>query len=544
MGANGGREQKKTAVLAALLGHVAGAASGHRGAKSWQALVDLVESAPVQRPPVDDGSGSGVAPGPAGAPAAETGPALLTVLRQAPHDPAGARKLARWLLGTAAADPRFQADFTRWRNSLRRVEESLRTPPVRPDGTPSAVTPPQTPVIPPVPVAPAGHGAALPTWVRWCVVAGLATVVFVVVVWIAGALVLPSLLKDSADRWVVASSLGVAVTAVVAAWGPVLTGAGDHDTAREPLPAVPYSWPPDSGAAGDRPGAVSPGGIQLSGAGGGNQVVITGNRTTVSFGLQSRALVAVVVLALAVAGTTTFVSIRYPHSTDGGAGQTSPQSEGAKTVSGPLTATTIIGSLQTSTRHYYWPRSEASLSSALAAGHAVPAEPGISELDDTITITLQTAGDEAVLIKAIRVVRLRRGTAPQAGLFVDVPCEGCGAQAVPRLFSTRLDDQIPTVVPEASETPGAYYYVTAGSPEEFQVDVVTHHCDCTFDLALDWIDQGVDRSTVLNNGGLHFHTLGSDALSWYRDFSPGGTASVLVPQAAPTDPATQSAPGQ
>jgi hypothetical protein len=380
----------------------------------------------------------------------------------------------------------------------------------------------------------------LPGWARWLLVVGLATAVFVVTVWVAGALILPSLLKDSADRWVVASSLGVAITAVLAAWGPVFADAGSRDRAQEPVPVAPYATSPYAtspyaGATDDHPGAVPPGGIQLTGARRGNQVVITGNRTTVSFGLQSRALIAVVVLALAVAGTTTFVSLRFPPSANGSPGEPSPHSDAARTTSGSITATTSVGGPETST-HYYWPGSEDVLNTALTSGHSLTTESGISELASTITITLQTASTEAVLIKGMRVVNVQRRTNPRAGLFVNVPCNNCGAHGDTRYFSIRLDDRSPQVVADASGTPGGYYYVTAGSPEEFQIGVIDHSCDCTFDLAVDWIDQGTDRSTLLSNAGLHFHTMGSDGLPWYRAFTPGGAASVLVPQAAPTDP--------
>ena len=54
---------------------------------------------------------------------------------------------------------------------------------------------------------------------RWAV-AGLVTVVsFVAVTWIAGALVLPSMLSDGAVRWGLASSLGVALATLAALWG-------------------------------------------------------------------------------------------------------------------------------------------------------------------------------------------------------------------------------------------------------------------------------------------------------------------------------------
>lgn len=55
--------------------------------------------------------------------------------------------------------------------------------------------------------------------IRWCV-AGLITVASsAVVIWVAGAFVLPAMLKSDADRWVVAAALGGAVAAIVALCG-------------------------------------------------------------------------------------------------------------------------------------------------------------------------------------------------------------------------------------------------------------------------------------------------------------------------------------
>ncbi|MFD0167041.1 hypothetical protein ACFVJH_23260 [Streptomyces decoyicus] len=54
---------------------------------------------------------------------------------------------------------------------------------------------------------------------RWAV-AGLATVVaFAVPVWLCGAVVLPSLLKDPAIRWALASALGTVMASLAAVWG-------------------------------------------------------------------------------------------------------------------------------------------------------------------------------------------------------------------------------------------------------------------------------------------------------------------------------------
>ncbi len=55
--------------------------------------------------------------------------------------------------------------------------------------------------------------------VRW-LLGGLVTVAaFTLVVWVCGALVLPSLLKDPGIRWGIAVGLGAAVASLAALWG-------------------------------------------------------------------------------------------------------------------------------------------------------------------------------------------------------------------------------------------------------------------------------------------------------------------------------------
>jgi hypothetical protein len=57
---------------------------------------------------------------------------------------------------------------------------------------------------------------------------------FGIAVWVAGAFVLPPLMRSAADRWVVAAGLGVAVAASAALWGQWwATQEGRPDTAGE-----------------------------------------------------------------------------------------------------------------------------------------------------------------------------------------------------------------------------------------------------------------------------------------------------------------------
>jgi hypothetical protein len=75
--------------------------------------------------------------------------------------------------------------------------------------------------------------------VRWGV-AGLVTIAaFAVVTWVAGDFVLTAVLKSQADRWVVASALGVAVAALTALWGHSWAGEETADAGNAGGPAEP-----------------------------------------------------------------------------------------------------------------------------------------------------------------------------------------------------------------------------------------------------------------------------------------------------------------
>jgi hypothetical protein len=87
---------------------------------------------------------------------------------------------------------------------------------------------------------------------RW-LVAGVVTVAaFGVSLWLCGAVVLPSMLKSGADRWVVAAGLGVAVAAVAALWGAWWAG-------REPAAAPADPGGRSVSAGGDISGIASTG---------------------------------------------------------------------------------------------------------------------------------------------------------------------------------------------------------------------------------------------------------------------------------------------
>ncbi|MFD8566660.1 hypothetical protein [Streptomyces sp. NPDC059639] len=65
--------------------------------------------------------------------------------------------------------------------------------------------------------------------------AGLATAAaFAVPVWLCGAVVLPSLLKDPAIRWSLATALGAALASLVVLWGHGFATRGQGTTGQTP----------------------------------------------------------------------------------------------------------------------------------------------------------------------------------------------------------------------------------------------------------------------------------------------------------------------
>lgn len=82
------------------------------------------------------------------------------------------------------------------------------------------------------------------------VVAGLVTVAtFAVVTWVCGAFVLPSMLDSGADRWVVASALGVALAGLAALWGHGFATGTEAKPSPPPTPSVSVNVP-GAGAVG------------------------------------------------------------------------------------------------------------------------------------------------------------------------------------------------------------------------------------------------------------------------------------------------------
>lgn len=88
--------------------------------------------------------------------------------------------------------------------------------------------------------------------VRWSAAALVVAGVFAVTVWVSGTFVLPLVLASSADRWVVAAGLGVAVAALAALWGQSWATLEGHETPGGDEEPCGAHAPPEGSMTGDR----------------------------------------------------------------------------------------------------------------------------------------------------------------------------------------------------------------------------------------------------------------------------------------------------
>ena len=63
---------------------------------------------------------------------------------------------------------------------------------------------------------------------RWCVAVIVTAAVFGASAWLVGAVILPHVVEDHGDRWMIATALGVAIAALAGAWGYSFAGREDE----------------------------------------------------------------------------------------------------------------------------------------------------------------------------------------------------------------------------------------------------------------------------------------------------------------------------
>ncbi|HEY3503359.1 MAG TPA: hypothetical protein VGN37_11325 [Actinocatenispora sp.] len=129
-----------------------------------------------------------------------------------------------------------------------------------------------------------------------------------------------------------------------------------------------------------------------------------------------------------------------------------------------------------------------------------------------ITITVQSAQSESVLVTGMSVVVRRRTAAPTRGVFVS--SGECGAHVDVRLFETDLAHRPVAVTPQEGSADFPFT-VSRTDPEVFRLDVADRIDHCVFDVRIDWTSQGHAGHTELTNHGRHYELTGVGRLPAY-----------------------------
>ena len=133
-----------------------------------------------------------------------------------------------------------------------------------------------------------------------------------------------------------------------------------------------------------------------------------------------------------------------------------------------------------------------------------------------IEIVVTTNSSEAIPVGLPQVAVQVRGPEPTGDLGITPgPPEG-GGQSEGTLLHTDIDSRAPVTLPGPSGTAQdrpslIYYWVTAGSPEVFILQVTDMRYDCFFDLKMTYQAAGHNRIITLNDNGSYFHMIGSSA---------------------------------
>lgn len=291
-------------------------------------------------------------------------------------------------------------------------------------------------------------------------------------------------------------------------------------------------------------GSPDPGSGAVSIGGDSSGVTVTGDNANVrQYQSPSRAVVVTAfVVALAVAASIVWAILgrgpdgsaaddpNHPASTSGAG--LSPSDD----VQASTTWCLNGNSCPVSNGDYYWSGSAARLNSALAGVTGLNSLSGLSPVgSDQMLITVQSASNESVLLTGLHVVVRHRSPNPGTGLIAEPYCGGCGGKPSVYLFTTSLDDSVPTVRSQDSDagrvTPGRTGFPLTVSQTDVDVLLLTvddAHCACTFDLDLTWTIHGKTGHTLLDNGGAHFRIVGSRGLPSYSEVVSGDTRNGVA----------------
>ena len=246
----------------------------------------------------------------------------------------------------------------------------------------------------------------------------------------------------------------------------------------------------------------------------------------------------VVAVLVVTAGVVTFVA-----GAGGGAPGHGTSTAGTGTSAGPSPLQLGVTEIGDCTPAYFADLDQGHLDADLAATKQAqsagtdgtlpypidPTRAGVPADQRSIRITVQSAGDEAVLITGMSIVVRHREAAPDSGVFVTLG-EGCGAHVDIRFFRTDLSHRQPSVSPEEAGKDFPFS-VSRSDPEVFQLDAFEKVDRCTFDVQLDWTAAGRQGHTLLTNGGHHYELTGVGHRPAY--LADGYGRSYLLPDPDP-----------
>lgn len=133
-----------------------------------------------------------------------------------------------------------------------------------------------------------------------------------------------------------------------------------------------------------------------------------------------------------------------------------------------------------------------------------------------ISLTLQAKTSQAVVVTGLRMKILSTEPLPESGLMVRP--DGCGGPMAPRQFQVGLAKSpvsVDPVAPDGGELVDFPLKVSDSDPEELELLLDPGNRDIRFTVAVEWVADGEDGSTVLDNDGKGYRVLGKPDLPTY-----------------------------
>jgi hypothetical protein len=144
-----------------------------------------------------------------------------------------------------------------------------------------------------------------------------------------------------------------------------------------------------------------------------------------------------------------------------------------------------------------------------------------------VQITAQASAD-GVLITGIKTVKLHRAPAPTSGIFL--AAGECGDNQAVRTFWVDLDKEPPTITGRDSQDSLTTiratrfpFKVSRADPEVFEMVPFVRSCACTVSYEVDWVANGQQGKTIVDNDGHGFGYVPDSArLRQYYEYFDNG----------------------